>query len=102
MVDRAFKLPRHIVAAIAQGNPQAIAALENLEKNALVDTPQQLAILMQLVDFATASAAQAAMMANQLTEQQPILQPVSTPTVCDSYLSAVSDYQQNQHYLVSV
>lgn len=49
-VKKAFKLPRHLLAVIANDNPQAIKALENLEIQVGQTLPEQVEILQKAVD----------------------------------------------------
>lgn len=91
--SKTFKLPRPIIAKIAQGNNQAIKALENMETVAL-DTPDQIVVLTQLVEIANSNAMQAAMIANQLLAQQsPYLPAVAYSPDVDSYLPVVGHYE---------
>lgn len=52
MVDnkKAFKLPRHLLAVIANDNPQAIKALENLEVQVGQTLPEQVEVLQKAVE----------------------------------------------------
>lgn len=78
---------------MADNNPQSIKAIENIESTTL-DIPGQVALLTQLVDIANNNAIQAALMANQLLEQQsPYLAPVSVNLEQANYLSPVSNYE---------
>lgn len=47
---KVFKLPRHLLAIIANDNPQAIKALENLETQVGQTLPEQVEILTKAVE----------------------------------------------------
>lgn len=50
---KAFKLPRHLLAIIANDNHQAIKALENLEIQVGQTLPEQVEILTKAVEVLT-------------------------------------------------
>lgn len=50
---KVFKLPRHLLAIIANDNPQAIKALENLETQVGQTLPEQVEILTKAVEALT-------------------------------------------------
>lgn len=62
---KAFKLPRHLLAIIANDNPQAIKALENLEIQTMQTLPEQVEILQKAVDDLDQNLQNAVMVAYQ-------------------------------------
>lgn len=65
MSKKVFKLPRHLLAIIANDNPQAIKALENLELQIHQTLPEQLQTLQKAVENLDESLQQAVMVAYQ-------------------------------------
>lgn len=68
MVDsrqKVFRLPRHLLAVIANDNPQAIKALENLEVEIHQTLPERLELLQQAVESLDDSLQSAVMVAYQ-------------------------------------
>lgn len=65
MSKKVFKLPRHLLSIIANDNPQAIKALENLELQIQQTLPEQLQTLQKAVENLDESLQQAVMVAYQ-------------------------------------
>lgn len=95
--NKVYRLPRSILAKMADDNPQAIKALENMELVA-ARTPEEIEqILLSIIDTAS-QAEQAAIIATQsvaiaqqlLSELLPQLNAVSVPQTQSDILSAVS------------
>lgn len=49
--NKVFKLPRNLLAIIANNNPQAIKALENLEMQVGQTLPEQVEILQKAIEI---------------------------------------------------
>lgn len=49
--EKVFRLPRHLLAVIANDNPQAIKALENLELQVGQTLPEQVEVLQKTVEI---------------------------------------------------
>lgn len=95
--NKVYRLPRSILAKMADDNPQAIKALENMELVA-ARTPEEIEqILLSIIDTAS-QAEQAAIIATQsaviaqqlLSELLPQLNAVSVPQTQSDILNAVS------------
>lgn len=63
--QKVFRLPRHLLAVIANDNPQAIKALENLEVEIHQTLPERLDSLQQAVEGLDDSLQNAVMVAYQ-------------------------------------
>lgn len=104
-VNKAYKIPRNILAEMTNNNPQAIAALENIEITT-GRTPQQIEELLISIVSLGEKAEQAAIIATQSTAiaQQLLsdlalqLNAVSVPQAQTDVLNAVnvSISQDNQ------
>ena len=104
-VNKAYKIPRNILAEMTNNNPQAIAALENIEITT-GRTPQQIEELLISIVSLGEKAEQAAIIATQSTAiaQQLLsdlalqLNAVSVPQAQTDTLTAVnvSIEQDNQ------
>lgn len=103
MVDnkakKAFKLPRHLLAIIANDNPQAIKALENLETQVGQTLPEQVETLTKAVEVLTdelqgayAVAVQALAVAEKQAQNAPL----------GGYLGAVAVAVDSCDYLATV
>lgn len=104
-VNKVYKIPRNILAQMASDNPQAIAALENIE---IITgrTPQQIEELLISIVSLGEKAEQAAIIATQssaiaqqlLSDLVPQLNAVSVPQAQSDVLNAVnvSISQDNQ------
>lgn len=88
MVDsrqKVFRLPRHLLAVIANDNPQAIKALENLEVEIHQTLPERLELLQQAVEGLDDSLQNAVMVA-----YQALAVAYNAQNQSDGYLSAVA------------
>lgn len=104
-VNKAYKIPRNILAEMTNNNPQAIAALENIEITT-GRTPQQIEELLISIVSLGEKAEQAAIIATQstaiaqqlLSDLAPQLNAVSVPQAQTDVLNAVnvSISQDNQ------
>ena len=104
-VNKAYKIPRNILAEMTNNNPQAIAALENIEITT-GRTPQQIEELLTSIVSLGEKAEQAAIIATQstaiaqqlLSDLTPQLNAVSVPQAQSDALNAVnvSIEQNNQ------
>lgn len=104
-VNKAYKIPRNILAEMTNNNPQAIAALENIEITT-GRTPQQIEELLISIVSLGEKAEQAAQIATQstaiaqqlLSDLAPQLNAVSVPQEQSDALNAVnvSIEQDNQ------
>lgn len=104
-VNKAYKIPRNILAEMTNNNPQAIAALENIEITT-GRTPQQIEELLISIVSLGEKAEQAAIIATQstaiaqqlLSDLAPQLNAVSVPQEQTDVLNAVnvSIEQDNQ------
>lgn len=96
-VNKVYKIPRNILAQMASDNPQAIAALENIE---IITgrTPQQIEELLISIVSLGEKAEQAAIIATQssaiaqqlLSDLVPQLNAVSVPQAQSDVLNAVN------------
>ena len=104
-VNKAYKIPRNFLAEMTNNNPQAIAALENIEITT-GRTPQQIEELLISIVSLGEKAEQAAIIATQsttiaqqlLSDLVPQLNAVSVPQAQSDVLNAVnvSISQDNQ------
>lgn len=104
-VNKVYKIPRNILAEMTKNNPQAIAALENIEITT-GRTPQQIEELLTSIvslgekaEQATQIATQSSAIAQQLlSDLVPQLNAVSVPQAQSDVLNAVnvSISQDNQ------
>ena len=104
-VNKVYKIPRNILAEMTKNNPQAIAALENIEITT-GRTPQQIEELLTSIVSLGEKAEQAAIIATQssaiaqqlLSDLVPQLNAVSVPQAQTDVLNAVnvSFSQDNQ------
>lgn len=96
-VNKAYKIPRNILAEMTNNNPQAIAALENIEITT-GRTPQQIEELLISIVSLGEKAEQAAIIATQstaiaqqlLSDLAPQLNAVSVPQAQTDVLNAVN------------
>lgn len=99
-VKKAFKLPRHLLAIIANDNPQAIKALENLEVQVGQTLPEQVEILQKAVDDldhnlqnAVAVAYQALAVAHNAQKNNGYLGAVGVPNETPFFLEPIGVIQ---------
>lgn len=95
---KVFKLPRHLLAVIANNNQQAIKALENLEVEVGVSLPEQIELLKdttERLDSETAGAVAIALNAFAVAQQ-------ALENANNGYLGAVAVAECADSYLVAV
>ena len=108
-VNKAYKIPRNILAEMTNNNPQAIAALENIEITT-GRTPQQIEELLISIVSLGEKAEQAAIIATQstaiaqqlLSDLAPQLNAVSVPQAQTDVLNAVNVSIEQDNQLQSV
>lgn len=96
-VNKVYKIPRDVLAKMTDNNPQAIAALENIEITT-GRTPQQIEELLISIVSLGEKAEQAAIIATQstaiaqqlLSDLVPQLNAVSVPQAQTDVLNAVN------------
>lgn len=108
-VNKAYKIPRNILAEMTNNNPQAIAALENSQDMA-ERTPQQMEDILIRIEGAASQAEQAIIIATQLTaiaqqliaDIRPTLNAVSVPLELSDTMQAVNVSIDSYHSLQPV
>lgn len=96
-VNKVYKIPRNILAEMANNNPQAISALENIEQ-VTERSPIEIADIIIRVESAASQAEQAIIIATQLTaiaqqliaDIRPTLNAVSVPLELSNNTQAVN------------
>lgn len=107
--NKVYKIPRNILAEMTNNNPQAIAALENIEITT-GRTPQQIEELLTSIVSLGEKAEQAAIIATQssaiaqqlLSDLVPQLNAVSVPQAQSDALNAVSITMDCDNQLIPV
>lgn len=95
--NKAYKIPRNVLAEMTNNNPQAIAALEN-SQNMAERTPQEIEDIIVRIERAVEQVEQATQIATQssaiaqqlLSDLTPQLNAVSVPQAQTDVLNAVS------------